>query len=169
MGIKVFDDEHQMTGNSGWNGDTVQVAFTDPARSKVTHLYNYGMNEAAAAKVVHNHEKGHKGPLATDCFVTRFDPCIAQGGGAQACASKMMTTTYEISFPASVWGVNSLRSGMVAGFSQCVNDGDKTCSGFSGTTRAGAKYKCNKGAQGGQRGWTGWGPYAIVYSKNAQE
>ena len=40
---------------------------------------------------------------------------------------------------------------MQLGVGICVNDGD---------TEAG---------QGGQKGWSGWGPYSAVYGKNAEE
>ena len=49
--------------------------------------------------------------------------------------------------PARGLGVDSLPDGMQMGFGMCLNDGD---------TEAG---------EGGQKGWTGWGPCSIVYGK----
>jgi hypothetical protein len=43
IGLKVVDDTHQLNGQSGWNGDSVQVVFADDSRSSVTHLYNYAI------------------------------------------------------------------------------------------------------------------------------
>jgi hypothetical protein len=53
------------------------------------------------------------------------------------------TTLYEFAFPAASLGLDGYGVGV------CVNDGD---------TEAG---------QGGQKGWSGWGPYAAVYGKTA--
>ena len=36
--LQVIDDSHENKANSGWNGDSVQIAFTDPERSAITHL-----------------------------------------------------------------------------------------------------------------------------------
>jgi hypothetical protein len=30
VGIKVFDDEHQQNGETGWDGDSVQIVLADP-------------------------------------------------------------------------------------------------------------------------------------------
>ena len=46
-------------------------------------------------------------------------------------------------------GVDVFASGWAAGFGMCLNDGDV------------------EDGQGGQKGWTGWGPYSIVYGKNS--
>ena len=47
MGTNTIDDSHQNRG-SGWNGDTLQIAFTNAARDLPSGdmiLYNYGLNE----------------------------------------------------------------------------------------------------------------------------
>ena len=56
-------------------------------------------------------------------------------------------TIYEIKIPACGLAVGPLSDGMQMGFGMCLNDGD-----------TGA-------VQGGQKGWTGWGPCSIVYGK----
>ena len=61
------------------------------------------------------------------------------------------TTNYELKFPAACWDLESLPAGAQAGIGLTINDGD---------TEAG---------QGGQKGWSGWGPYSAVYGKNAEE
>ena len=53
LGVKVIDDTHQLNGASGWNGDSVQVVFTDDARTSVTHLYNYAWDAAGGSIVAH--------------------------------------------------------------------------------------------------------------------
>jgi hypothetical protein len=128
LGAKVIDDTHQLSGASGWNGDSMQVVFADAERTTVTHLYNYAWN-AAAGDTVHHHEQGADG---TEAVVTRYED---QGA-----------TTYEVRIPATAWGLeeNGAAAGLALGIGICINDGD---------TEAG---------QGGQKGWSGWGPYAAV-------
>ena len=41
IGVKVVDDSHENAAGSGWNGDSVQIAFTDSQKQRITHLYNY--------------------------------------------------------------------------------------------------------------------------------
>ena len=60
-----------------------------------------------------------------------------------------LRTVYEFKIPVQGLGVDALSDGMAMGFGMCLNDGD-----------TGA-------VQGGQKGWTGWGPYSIVYGKNS--
>jgi hypothetical protein len=59
------------------------------------------------------------------------------------------TTLYELVYPAASLGLDAYESGMSIGVGVCVNDGD------------------TEEGQGGQRGWSGWGPYAAVYGKTA--
>ena len=58
-----------------------------------------------------------------------------------------LRTVYEFKIPVQGLGVDSLPNRMAMGFGMCLNDGD-----------TGA-------VQGGQKGWTGWGPCSIVYGK----
>jgi hypothetical protein len=59
------------------------------------------------------------------------------------------TTSYEIKLPAASLGLDAYESGMSIGVGLCVNDGEQDA------------------GQGGQKGWSGWGPYAAVYGKTA--
>ena len=141
IGLKVIDDTHQLNGASGWNGDSVQVVMADATRSSITHLYNYAI--AADASTVTHHENG---PSGTEAQITRYD-----SAGCMGAACGQAYTAYELKFPAACWGIASLSSGDAAGIGLTINDGD---------TDAG---------QGGQKGWSGWGPYSAVYGKNAEE
>ncbi len=78
-----------------------------------------------------------QGPDGTEAVVTRYED--------------VQTTTYEVKIPATAWGLaaDGGEAGMTLGIGICINDGD---------TEAG---------QGGQKGWSGWGPYAAVYGKTA--
>ena len=84
------------------------------------------------------HHQAHPCPDANDCTEASMQRF-----------EDISTTIYEIKIPARGLGVDSLSDGMQMGFGMCLNDGD---------TEAG---------QGGQKGWTGWGPYSIVYGKNS--
>jgi hypothetical protein len=137
MGVKTFDDTHQNPG-SGWNGDTLQIAFTNAARDAPSGdmvLYNYGLSDDGGSTL---HHERHPCPDADDCT-----------DAAMARFNDMSLTIYEIQIPARGLGLDNLFTGMQAGFGMCLNDGD------------------TEDGQGGQKGWTGWGPYSIVYGKNS--
>ena len=51
-----------------------------------------------------------------------------------------LRTVYEFKIPVQGLGVDSLPNRMAMGFGMCLNDGD------------------TEAVQGGQKGWTGWGP-----------
>jgi len=73
-------------------------------------------------------------------------------GGTEASITRdddTTTTLYEFKFPAASLGLDAFESGMSIGVGVCVNDGD------------------TDEGQGGQKGWSGWGPYAAVYGKTA--
>ena len=59
------------------------------------------------------------------------------------------TTSYEIKVPAESLGLDAFELDMQIGIGLCINDGD------------------TDDGQGGQKGWSGWGPYAAVYGKTA--
>eukprot|EP01051_Picozoa_sp_SAG22_P026316 SAG22_NODE_8244_length_671_cov_1.094406_2_plen_91_part_00 len=63
-------------------------------------------------------------------------------------------TIYEIRLPKSGLGADAFVDGMRMGFGICLNDGDSWDRGIVDT-------------QGGHKGWSGWGPYSIVYGKNS--
>ena len=42
VGVVVTDDTHQNPGD-GWNGDSIQMVFSNAAQDTVTHLYNYAI------------------------------------------------------------------------------------------------------------------------------
>jgi hypothetical protein len=85
----------------------------------------------------------------TEMAAVRLDTCegITDITDSQACG----TTNYEIKYPPDALGLDMFYSGLKFGFSICVNDGDTD----------GAN-------QAGQRGWSGWAPYSILYGKEAE-
>ena len=73
-------------------------------------------------------------------------------GGTEASITRdedTTTTLYELKFPAASLGLEAFETGMSIGVGVCINDGD------------------TEEGQGGQKGWSGWGPYAAVYGKTA--
>ena len=66
IGINVIDDLHQLNGQSGWNGDSVQVVFADADRTTVTHLYNYAIAQENDNTVTHH----QSGPSETEAAIT---------------------------------------------------------------------------------------------------
>src|SRR5438093_1483273 len=42
IGVVVVDDYH-LNPSSGWNGDSLQIAFTDAARTTISNLYNVAL------------------------------------------------------------------------------------------------------------------------------
>ena len=135
LGIKVVDDTHQLNGNSGWNGDSVQVVFANEAQDAITHLYNYA--ESSTGDHIAHHERG---PGGTSVVIERDEE-----------AQPSPTTGYEITFTASSLGRDSFTAGQVIAVGVCVNDGDQGA------------------GQGGQKGWSGWGPHSAVYGKTPSQ
>ena len=66
-------------------------------------------------------------------------------------ASGLSFTGYEIKVPAASLGLDVLSAGDVIAVGVCVNDGDLDA------------------GQGGQKGWSGWGPHAAVFGKTPSE
>ena len=142
-GSKVYDDTHKNQA-SGWNGDSVQLMFTDSARSvsgndgagpnsiltgQVT--YNYGLHDDGEANSVHHEfHPCPPGSTCTEAAMVRYEDT--------------KITVYEIKIPAYALGVDMLTAGLQFGLSTCTNDGDS-----------------DTGA--GQGGWSGWAPYGIVH------
>ena len=143
LGVKVQDDTHQLNGQSGWDGDSVQVVFSDNQKTAITHLYNYAIT--TTGEHVAHHERGPGGTTVT----------IERDNAAQM-------TGYEVTFPAA--------SIDRASFQACANPATSTCDDQSmiaigitvndGDTEAG---------QEGQKGWSGWGPHSAVYGKTPNE
>ena len=72
--------------------------------------------------------------------------CLQRFDGTQS-------TVYEIKILAAEAGLDRVTQGATFGFALCSNDGDEAVLGES--------------EQSGQKGWSGWGPYAIVFGKNS--
>eukprot|EP01052_Picozoa_sp_SAG31_P010383 SAG31_NODE_568_length_14006_cov_4.252119_3_plen_476_part_00 len=137
VGVKAIDDYHQNPGN-GWNGDSVQIAFTNEARDAPqsgVYLYNYGLADDGSHTLHHEQHPCPSTDECTEAAMQRFPDTT--------------TTVYEIKLLAQSLGVDSFTSGYTFGFGICVNDGDTDGSGS------------------GQKGWSGWGPYSIVHGKNS--
>jgi hypothetical protein len=142
IGVKVIDDSHENAAGSGWNGDSVQIAFTDSNRNTITHLYNYAW--ASSGETITHHEQGHP------TTAPNTEASIIREG---------TTTTYEIKIPSMAMTLatgGQWIAGARFGVGVAVNDGD---SGVDGEDIG----------EGGQKGWSGWGPYTVVYGKTASQ
>jgi hypothetical protein len=97
MGVKTYDDTHQNPG-SGWNGDTLQIAFTNAARDAPSSnmiLYNYGLHDDGGNTL---HHERHPCPDADDCT-----------DAAMERSEELSLTIYEIQIPARGLGVTKYR------------------------------------------------------------
>jgi hypothetical protein len=154
--IKVFDDTHENAG-TGWNGDSVQIAFTtNPPGSKTIGddrvgvddasmlLYNYGLHSQTGEQILHHQTH----PCATDQDCT---------DAAMERFESIKMTAYEIVFPAASLGIDKLTSNLQFGIGIGVNDGDIISQDENGAWE-----------DRGQKGWSGWGPYSIMFGKQAE-
>jgi hypothetical protein len=142
LGVKVKDDTHQLNGNSGWNGDSVQVVFSTKERDSITHLYNYAITNTG--EHVAHHERG---PGGTSVTIERDE--VTQ------------MTGYEVTFPAESIDRTVPLGACTA--DPCLDDNSVFAIGITvndGDTEAG---------QEGQKGWSGWGPHSAVYGKTPSE
>jgi hypothetical protein len=163
---------HAFLGDAagGWNGDSVQVAFSSAARAESANgwaevngvwapvwgagghmlLYSYALQEDGSYGA-------HK----------ELRPCLASADCTHAAMSRneaAKVTVFEIGLPASALGQDVLAPGFQFGLAICVNDGD-------------AVDACEVSAVGsgepdvpscGPKGWSGWAPYAIAAGLGAE-
>lgn len=104
--------------------------------------YNYGL--AGSGDTVKHHEQGHpEAAPDTEAMIIRHPT--------------LPITTYEIAIPASALQVvthtNRLTPSLTFGVGIAVNDGDLGVNG-------------EDIGESGQQGWSGWGPYTVVYGKS---
>ena len=140
LGVKVVDDTHQNleSSDSGWNGDSLQVAFTNAGRDAPAAdmiLYNYGLADTGTLETDHQQHPCADADDCTEAAILRVE--------------EQHVTSYEIRFPAQSLGLDTLSAGMQFGFGMATNDGD------------------SEEGQNGGKGWSGWGPYAIQSGKNS--
>ena len=133
-GIKVIDDTHE-NGGSGWDGDSVQMAFGPAERAGTMILYNYGLTDDGTNIVHHQRHPCPDTSNCTDAAMERLDD--------------VGITIYEMVFPPHSLGVDVFFAGYQFAVGICVNDGDTDVENHRG-----------------QKGWSGWGAYSIVFGKN---
>ena len=142
LALSVTDDEHQNSG-AAWNGDSVQLAF-EPTGKRTAglafFLYNAALDNNAENLIIHNERtNGQPGLVSGEDFAITRDDAAKK-------------TYYEFRFTPANFGLDiTLSEGIEIGLGICVNDGD-----------LGA-------GQGGQKGWDGWYPHAVVYGKNPEK
>ncbi len=145
LALEVTDDEFEHGGGNPWEGDGAQIAF-EPSGERGTnltlYLYNVALNNSAESIITNHLNERTNGQPGLD---VNEDVAVTRDDGANK-------TYYEIRITPENLGVgSSFSAGDELGLGICVNDGD---------TAAG---------QGGQKGWSGWYPHAIVHGKNSEK
>ena len=145
LALDVTDDEFEHGGGNPWEGDGAQLSFTlggERATQQPQFLYNGALNNSAENIITQNmNERTHNNPG----LVAGEDVAIIRDEDAKK-------TYYEFKFVPANFGLDiTLSEGLEFGLSICVNDGDKAS------------------GQGGQKGWSGWYPHAIVHGKNSEK
>jgi len=145
---EVTDDEHlhENTGDSIWNGDSIQVAI-DPTGKRpaggfdgVSYEYNFGLD--VEDEVVLSRLFGDPGGWPKHLV----DPFSNEGDLAIIRDDDKSKTYYELMIPAKHLAPAEFMADEEIGFGMICNDGD--------------------GAAPGQAGWVGWGTQSIVFGKD---
>ena len=159
--IVVKDDSHDNPYNSMWNGDSVQLIFSDDSQVKTDAsgypghfaLYNYALG--GDGETIKHHQQG---PPIASWPNPQLDDEDTKSSITRDESKK--ETTYELSFSAKSLNVTGvLTANMSFGVGILANDGDMELNddGYQ-------DY-----GQVGQSGWSGWGPHSVVYGKDASK
>ena len=145
LALEITDDEFEHGGGNPWEGDGAQIAF-EPSGERGTnlplYLYNVALNNSAENIITSNLNERTHGKPGLD---VNEDVAATRDDGANK-------TYYEIRITPENLGITgSFSAGDEIGLGICVNDGDLG------------------DGQGGQKGWSGWYPHAIVYNKNPEK
>ena len=173
IGVVVTDDYHEDVSGNAWDGDSIQLAIADAARTNLVALYNYALGgyENAAGTLVTNdptgvpygllidHEQGPGGDMTCNCPTAAFIK--------RDFAKKK--TYYEIKLPVASLGLTGpLTVGTQFGLGMAINDGDGVALDLDGDGIKETSYGQGAG-QEGQKGWGGLGAHSIVHGKTASE
>lgn len=140
IGISVTDDEHEHAAAAVHAGDSTQLSFIpsgEREEGQQNILYNIALDDTAKAILLLN-ETIH----GNEAIVAGEDVAIVRNEDEKE-------TYYEIRITPENLGLKDpFSEGYEFGLGICVNDGDKAA------------------GQGGQKGWSGWYPHAVVHGKN---
>ena len=145
LALEVTDDDFEHGGGNPWQGDGAQIAF-EPSGKRETNLqlflYNVALNNSADSIITNHLNERTNGQPGLD---VAEDVAVTRDDGANK-------TYYEIRITPENLGIaGSFSAGDELGLGICVNDGDLAAN------------------QGGQKGWSGWYPHAIVFGKNSEK
>lgn len=111
----VLDDEHIHTGGGGynfvWDGDSMQMLFTDAAQTEVISMYNVALYDDRTMHIQHEQHP------STDTVGLEMELAIVRDDA-------MHLTTYEVRIPAQMIGFAAFKEGAEFGIAVAVNDGD---------------------------------------------
>jgi len=173
IGVVVTDDYHEDVSGNAWNGDSIQLAIADAARTNLVALYNYALGgyengtgtfvgtdpTGAPYGLLIEHERGPGGDPACNCPTVAFI--------RRDFAKKK--TYYEIKLPVASLGLTGpLTVGTQFGLGMAINDGDGVALDLDGDGIKETSYGQGAG-QEGQKGWGGLGAHSIVHLKTASE
>src|SRR6266581_4760886 len=127
IGLVVVDDYHENAANSGWNGDSLQMAFTDAARSTITQLYNIALGGTDDAP-------GSMGDIPVTDVNEQYSGCglIVSNDWFVVRDAANKKTYYELKLPACSLGCVKYQAGLKIGVGLCVNEGSLAAPGQSG-------------------------------------
>ena len=129
-----------------WDGDALQLLFTDADRSEVVAMYNVALYDDGT---VHTQLE----LIPEDAEDVPAKQQLIKATVLRDEAKK--ETIYKVEVPLPLLGlpadVKKLKEGIVLGVAVCINDGDRPPS------------------EQGQRGWSGLNPDAIVYEKEPEK
>ena len=143
IGLSVTDDEHEHAAGEAWKGDSVQLAFEPSGKRNAgitLFLYNAALGNDAKDLIINNETVGGTG------LVDGENVAIVRNESKKETYYEFMFTAKELQIKG-----DKFTEGYELGIGICVNDGDKAA------------------GQGGQKGWSGWYPHAIVHNKNSEQ
>ncbi len=140
LALSITDDEHENAANAAWNGDSAQLSFIPN-----------GMREEGQPNILINVALGGNGKVIIHNETLHGNPGLAPDQVAIVRNEGETETYYEIEIKPENLGQNSFEEDYEFGLGICVNDGDLAAN------------------QGGQKGWSGWYPHAVVHGKNASK
>ncbi len=142
LALSITDDDHEHAAGQAWNGDGAQIAI-EPSGDRTTNLplflYNAALRDNGDVLLQNERTNNLPGLTAGEDFAITRDDDAKK-------------TYYEFRVtPDKVGLQGAFTAGIEFGLGICVNDGDLG------------------DGQGGQKGWSGWYPHAIVHGKNSEK
>lgn len=121
LALSVTDDDHENAANSGWNGDSLQIAIVPS-----------GIREAGQPHILINFALGGNGNIVVHNEKLQGNPNVLPDQAIVVRNEDENETYYEIELLAENLGQNSFEEDYEFGLGLCVNDGDDDAPGQKG-------------------------------------